>query len=246
MWLSETNIFPCDTSLINQNIISSDYNLDFASHIDAKGFPALDYLFSIQRLDMNDQLFLNYVDVLISRLISQSNTVKNEWEAYSQTFVSDDGNGRSSSISILLNSMIQYWEVNLRNGKLGIPIGEKSSEVLPEKVESYYQNLSGILLTESIKAYKEFYKLDVGVGLEEYVLAIGNNYSNGELNNNILKQFTIIESNLSEQAIDKMIGQSEAQLQQLYNDIQKMIVYLKVDLPSAMSILITYQDNDGD
>ncbi|MFT7011704.1 MAG: hypothetical protein ACJAWR_001727, partial [Flavobacteriales bacterium] len=29
-------------------------------------------------------------------------------------------------------------------------------------------------------------------------------------------------------------------------ELQKIIVLLKVDLSSALSILITYQDNDGD
>jgi hypothetical protein len=31
-----------------------------------------------------------------------------------------------------------------------------------------------------------------------------------------------------------------------YNEVRNMVVYLKTDMPSALGILITYQDNDGD
>src|SRR5687768_5397685 len=39
------NVFPTDTNQINANIKSGSYNLSSVSNLDAKGFPALDYLF---------------------------------------------------------------------------------------------------------------------------------------------------------------------------------------------------------
>jgi hypothetical protein len=42
------------------------------------------------------------------------------------------------------------------------------------------------------------------------------------------------------------VNTEQSKVQDLYNEMQKMVVLLKVDLSSALSILITYQDNDGD
>ena len=33
---------------------------------------------------------------------------------------------------------------------------------------------------------------------------------------------------------------------QLYTDLQQLVVYLKVDMTSSLGILISYQDTDGD
>ena len=41
---SQTNIYPTDTTDINDNIASGSYNLDIQGNFDAKGFQAIDYL----------------------------------------------------------------------------------------------------------------------------------------------------------------------------------------------------------
>ena len=42
------------------------------------------------------------------------------------------------------------------------------------------------------------------------------------------------------------IQSKNSELNETYSEIQKLIVYWKVDMPSRLGVLITYQDNDGD
>ena len=39
---------------------------------------------------------------------------------------------------------------------------------------------------------------------------------------------------------------NQTQVEAAYAELQKLIVLFKVDMPSRLGVLITYQDNDGD
>ncbi|MEM9022133.1 MAG: hypothetical protein AAGB22_00230, partial [Bacteroidota bacterium] len=42
------------------------------------------------------------------------------------------------------------------------------------------------------------------------------------------------------------IESSQGTVEQVYQEMQQLVVLFKVDMPSQLGILITYQDNDGD
>ena len=42
------------------------------------------------------------------------------------------------------------------------------------------------------------------------------------------------------------VDQYKTEVDAAYLEIQKNVIMLKTDMPSAMGVLITYQDNDGD
>ena len=44
LMVSQTNTFPVDTTLIDSSINDGNWNFDYTSYYDAKGFQALDYL----------------------------------------------------------------------------------------------------------------------------------------------------------------------------------------------------------
>ena len=59
--------------------------------------------------------------------------------------------------------------------------------------------------------------------------------------NLLSNQYELIQLYLSEN-----IENESAALNELYNEILKQTVSLKTDMPSAIGVLISYQDNDGD
>jgi predicted lipoprotein len=57
----------------------------------------------------------------------------------------------------------------------------------------------------------------------------------------ILEELNNINGPLSEEIIN-----NKSQITQTYQELQQLVPYMKVDMTSALGVLITYQDNDGD
>ena len=66
------------------------------------------------------------------------------------------------------------------------------------------------------------------------------NTINSQIDLIIYKQSQLIGP-LSQDVVSNKPG-----VQAVYDEMQKLIVSLKVEMPSALSVLITYQDSDGD
>ena len=245
----EFNIYPCDTNQIFSNIESGNWNLDAGANLSAKGLPALDFLFSKTDPEMSES-FIQYIDDLIIRMENISESNLNDWQSsYRSTFISNSSNDRSSSFSLLINTLNKYYERDLRDGKLGIPLGVRSlGEAQPERIEAKYSGFSDELLSTSITAYELLYTNGDKLGIDDYIIAIGDNYMNGELDQKIKSQFASIrnEMNSLNNSIDILVIENSQEMNSLYTEIQKMIPLMKVDIPSATGVLITYQDNDGD
>ena len=57
----------------------------------------------------------------------------------------------------------------------------------------------------------------------------------------ILEELNNINGPLSEEIINNKLH-----ITQTYQELQQLVPYMKVDMTSALGVLITYQDNDGD
>jgi uncharacterized protein len=87
-----------------------------------------------------------------------------------------------------------------------------------------------------------------GKGFDDYLLAINAAYNGGSLDQAIKNQFQSIQQKLdalTEPLSDNIINDA-GKVNLAYIEIQKMVVLLKADLPSALGVVITYQDGDGD
>lgn len=267
---SAVNTFPTDIEKINANITSGTYNLEIADNIDARGLPALDYLlFGIAateaetvELYTSDALAENrlaYLQAITTDLKINMLTVINEWKAtgsYLATFENAAGTDVGSSLGQLVNQLNQDFEF-LKNVQIGIPLGKKTlGEALPEKVEAFYKNdISVDLAIEHLQAIEDVYfgttheGID-SIGLDDYLTELGTQHqsSGGLLATAIADQFTAAKNALSvvPSPLSEAVTTHPAVVETAYNELQKMVVLLKTDLPSALGVLITYNDNDGD
>lgn len=247
---TNANTYPTDTASIESKIVQNETQMDQLSMSDKKGFPALDYLLN----HTSDSLILaelnnnrsNYLSAVVQDLKTKINTVYGEWSGnYQSTFNSNTGTDVGSSSGQLINALNQHYERNFRDGKIGIPIGVRSSGIpRPEDSEALYGGYSIELAVANFEAMKNFYKGKDGLGLDDYLKSAGA----ADLDQTIQNQMVSIDSRLNalNDPLPTEIQTNDQALRDCYQEIQKLIVYLKVDMPSRLGVLITYQDNDGD
>jgi predicted lipoprotein len=253
------NIFPVDTQQINQNISSGSYVLGSASNISAIGLPAMDYLLNRGNSETQSLNYFTTVDSanrkkylidLANQLITSLNPVANQWaNSYASTFINSDGTSQGSSVSNMINALNLDFEKYIRDGKVGIPLGIRSlGTPLPEKSEGFFGRLSTNLLRESISQLQSYFNGGSGIGLDDYLNHLEAMHGSELLASKINNQFSAIiqKIDLVTSPIGTAVTSNKPAVQEIYNEMQKMVVLLKVDLSSALSVLITYQDNDGD
>ena len=262
------NTFPCDTTQINANINSGVYDLASVSNIDAKGFPALDFLLYGISLNNNYILSLyttsptaanakNYLTALVNEIKTKTDALNIAWSTtggnYISTFKNSTGSDVGSSIGMLVNQLNFDFEI-LKNARIGIPLGKKSLGIpLPEKSEAFYSQQSLMLVMEHIQNVENIYlgrsrSNSDGLGLDDYLAHINAMHGSGSLNDAIKNKFISAKAKLL--AIPGPLSQavitSPTIVDDAYAELQQLVVLLKVDMPSSLGVLITYVDSDGD
>lgn len=255
---SNLNTFPTDTTGIKNNITSGTYNLNTAANIDAKGLPAIDYLLfasddASTLTAFQDQNSMDYLGALITDITTKVTQVHNTWNNdYTSTFVAADGVDVGSSLSEVLNQMNYQLEL-IKNAKIGIPLGKRSlDQALPDKVEAYYSGISSELAALNLDAIQRLYKGEMPNGnynsFHAYLQAIDAQYNGGSLASAIESQLSITATAIDglPATLSDAVVNNTTPINAAYVEVQKTVVLLKSDMPSALGVLITYQDNDGD
>ena len=263
------NIYPASVSGINDNILSGTANLEVPASYPQQGFPALDYLINGLGATDNDILAfytsasdasprIAYLQKLITQLNYKFNQVYSIWiGSYRNEFVSKTSMDMSSSTSLMVNAYVLNYERYIRSGKFGIPGGVMTGTAFPEKVESFYmKDLSLILAETAHQASIDFFngksvKTGVeGPSLKTYLNSLDakDGPTGASLTQTINDQFALAEAKLDllNDNLYQEIQTNNPAVVDVYNAMQGAVRMLKVDMTSAMSITITYTDNDGD
>ena len=255
---NELNTFPSDSVLIEQNIASGQYVLGSISNLDAQGFPAIEYLLWSANNDAdilnaltNDNNRRDYLTALSARCQEIASTVSDEWTAYSTMYIQQDGTDVGSSLGMVINSLNLDFEKFIRDGKVGIPLGIRSlGNPLPGHVEAPYSGNSKALLTAGLEGLLQLIEGNEGssYSLSTYMNHVGAQHSGTELSgvirshiNDLINQVDAID-----RPLEAWLVEEAGAADQLYTDLQQLVVYLKVDMTSSLGILISYQDTDGD
>lgn len=252
---ANTNTYPTDTAEVNQKMKENDLSLEGASLLDAKGFPAADYLLFGGGLGPNFE-GLPYLKTVVEELANNSSAVAEKWNTYAATFKEGTGTDVGSSLGMVVNAMNLHLERYHREGKIGIPNGERSfsGEPLPGHVEGTYEGSHSLAYAEANLRMVEALYLgnsangEGGTGLDDNLNFIDAKHGQQALDQAIKDQFKkcfTAYGALSIPLNEAVVTESD-KVTALYTEIQKLVVLLKTDLPSSLGILITYQDNDGD
>lgn len=249
------NTYPTDTSKILGNIQSGSYDLNAATNIDARGLPALDFLLFGRASELlTDATFRAYVDSAVTDILAQAAFITAEWSSYRNTFVNASGTDIGSSLGQMVNSVVFDYE-KIKNAKVGFPAGKKSLGLtFPYACEAYYSDYSNALILENLRSIRDFIKgtgYDSGVdgsSIEDYLQALDAKTLGRDLDLAIFEQFMKAEQavNAIPSTLSIAVDQNKNEVDTAYLEIQKNVILLKNDMPSAMGVLITFQDNDGD
>jgi predicted lipoprotein len=266
------NIYPADANGISVNIADPNVNLDFPSEYARQGFPALDYLLngvgpddtailSYYTTDADASKRVAYLKRITSRMNSLLTNVISEWNGmYKDTFISKTGLDIGSSFGVVVNAYVLYYERYIRSGKFGIPSGATIASAgapHPEKVEAFYKKDISLMLAKNAHhaAVNFFNGVNVathaeGPSFKSYLDALGSkDPATGTLLSDIINnQLTTISAKLDllSPNLYQEVQTNNTAMVDVYTTMQKMVRILKVDMTSAMSVTITYTDNDGD
>lgn len=261
-----TNVFPANAAEIEENVAQGGYNLELPSTNDEQGFPALDYLINGRGTSDTEILavytdagratgYFNYMKDLTGRMTELNARVLTYWSNGGDGFSSNSGSSATSSVNKLVNDYLFYYEKSLRAGKVGIPAGVFSGSPLSQNVEAFYQqDLSKTLLLDALGALQDFFNgkafdsNSTGTSLKSYLDFLNTIKGGEDLGTLINNQF-----NTARTAIDGLDNNFVLQIQNdnvkllaAYDELQKLVILLKVDLLQALNIQVDFIDADGD
>ncbi|MCX2742065.1 imelysin family protein [Pontibacter anaerobius] len=259
------NKYPTTTSQIENNIASGSYDLQTTANMSAIGFPALDYLLytnatdaevvALYTSDANAANRKKYLQDVSSLVKQRTAAVYNGWTSgdYAATFKNSPGTAVGSAVGNLVNGLNSDIDITKRY-KVGTPAGKYTiGNALPDKVEAYYSQNSLELLKQNIRAEKAiFMGLAAdgtnGPGLDDYLDHVKAPYQNGLLSDAIEAQFdaALAAANAIQGPLSEAVISQPAAVMKVYDELQKLIVLTKTDMPAALGVTISYNDNDGD
>ncbi|QTD38200.1 imelysin family protein [Polaribacter batillariae] len=256
------NIYPITVADIEANISTGNYDLNSVNNHDAQGFPALDYLlYGIGSTDAailekyttatNNDNYKKYVTDVLNQMSSLTQQVVADFKANKAAFVNSTSNTTTSFFNKLVNDYIFYYEKGLRANKFGIPAGQFSANPLPEKVEAFYKNnASKELALEALKAVTNLFegthynKTSKGISFKNYLKSLERT----DIGNAISSQFTKAKTAVNQlnNSFSIQIETDVTPVLKSYDELQKNVVLLKVDMLQTFNINVDYVDADGD
>ena len=259
------NIFPANTIRIENNISNLGFNLDDSVNFTSQGFTALDYLLFgialdddaiIAKFSDSSLNYNSYLAAITSKMIELTLSVKSEWEgSYRDSFIQSTDNTATSSINIMLNNFVFYFEKGYRANKFGIPAGVFSGGPLPDRIEAYNGEIySQILALEATTAIENFFNgvayndpNTTGLSIKNYLDFIETDVSD-KLSARINNQIQTAKNKIKELNTNfkQQIEENNTEMLLTYDAIQTAVVLFKVDMLQKLNISIDYADADGD
>ena len=259
------NIFPANVEKIENNISNFDFNLDDSVNFASQGFTAFDYLLFgiaqdddeiIAKYSDSSQNYDSYMVAITSKMIELTISVKSEWEgSYRDSFVESTENTATSSINIMLNDFVFYFEKGYRANKFGIPAGVFSGGPLPDRIEAYNGEIySQILALEATTAIENFFNgiaygdpNSTGLSIKNYLDFIESDVSD-KLSARINNQLQTGKNKINELNANfkNQIEDNNNEMLLTYDAIQRTVTLLKVDMLQKLNVSVDYADADGD
>jgi predicted lipoprotein len=259
----QMNIYPTNSTDIENNISSGTYDLTIPNNNDAVGFPALDYLLYgiaqtdaaiIEKYSTNTEAtkYKTYISDITDQMKSLNQEVLSDWNnSYRDTFVSSIENTASSAVNKFVNDYIFYYEKGLRANKIGIPAGIFSTTPLPEKVEGFYNkeiskelSITALNAVQDIFNGKEYNSTATGSSFSAYLTQLNK----ADLATMINNQFDVAREKIEvlDVSFYNQVITDNTKMTQAYDALQVAVVLLKVDMLQAFNISVDYVDADGD
>ncbi|MGK0386649.1 MAG: putative lipoprotein [Patiriisocius sp.] len=259
------NVYPINTQELDALVSSGSWNLELPSTLDVQGFPAIDYLLHGLGTDEATIAFFTtsneaenykvYLTGLVQTMQTLTAQVRSDWSnGFREAYIANTSSSSSGAVDQTVNAFLFYYEKALRAGKVGIPAGVFSGSPLPENVEGLHsQENSKQLLEISLGATQNFFNGTGvsgtnGASLKAYLDALNTVKNGTDLSALINTQFEAAQVEISglQANFVSQIESDNSKMLQAYDELQRNVILMKVDMLQALSIDINYVDADGD
>lgn len=256
---SSVNNFPLNVQALTSNITSGTYDFDQPDRFD-KGLPAMDYLLfglgddnaaiiDFYTNNADAASYKTYLNAVVADIKERIDATTKAWnETYRATFISNTGTAAGTSLSLLINHLNENYEL-IKREKLGIPSGVVTLGFPnPDKVEAFYSQKSAQLASIALRATKELYTGLTGLGLDDYLETVNAEKDGIALDQLIQEKLdnAIDAVNALNDPLSTTIEDDQTSVEAAYNEVTKVLVNLKTDMPSVLCVSITYIDNPSD
>lgn len=254
--------WPTNTAFIENFIATEDtITSAFINTIGSTsvGLPAMEYLIfshsgnnaiidsftTSARADVRKQYLLALAQSLQQAADVLINIWANSGDDYVTEFVSNTGNGLDGSVNIMVNQLIANTEKLLRQN-----IANALEANDPEQVEAPYAHHSLDLIHQTVLSLSNTYTSRgiSNVGFDDYLNELNAKYKGGSLDDTIKGQIATVLTKINEvpRPLSNAVVNSPAQVQELYDALRELLILIKVDMASSLSVTVTFSDNDGD
>lgn len=256
------NTYPADVAAIEANIASRDYNLELPSTYAQQGFPAADYLLygmadtdeEIIKIYQEKAGVFTYLHTVMDRMVDLTAQMEESWRSFTRDdFVNNTSSSSTGSVDKFTNDYVMYFEKILRSGKIGYPAGAFTGTPSPQNVEAYYaDDLSKELYQAALQSFYDFYlgKSEIGDGpsYSQYLIYLDSMKDGENLDDLIKAQFAKVfaESEKLDDSFRTQIATDNSVMLSNFDELQKLVVLLKLDMMQALSVSVDYVDSDGD
>ncbi|MFT4847562.1 MAG: putative lipoprotein [Sediminicola sp.] len=259
------NVYPTNTEELDGLVLSGAWDLGLPSTIDVQGFPAVDYL--LHGLGTDEEIiaffavsneadnYKAYFRDLVQTMQTLTTEVKSDWDnGFRETYISNTSSSASGAVDQTVNAFLFYYEKALRAGKVGIPAGVFSGSPLPQNVEALYsQENSKQLLENALTGTQNFFNGSGvtgtnGTSLKAYLDALNAVKNESDLSSLINAQFEMAQGKITglQTNFVAQIESDNSKMLETYDELQRNVILMKVDMLQALSIDINYVDADGD
>ncbi|MEL7248010.1 MAG: imelysin family protein [Bacteroidota bacterium] len=251
--------WPIDIEGIEEQLATSemiDENFVASRGSSVIGLSTIEYLLFnpeddtiLQKLSLDTQ-YSAYLLALGQFLSTQAKTLQADWSAYGSTFTTSDGLGLDGGQNMLANSLVFFLEESIIL-RLGKPLGQKDDGVLqPADLEAPYAEESLIQLEAGLQEWERMYLGDyagsaTNYGFEDMLVELGYEQLDQSIKEATQNCYTALQSFTNTNA-RAALTERMADLEALQEDLRALLVLIKVDLGSNLSIVVTPNDLDGD
>ena len=229
-----------------------------------RGLPAIEYLIFDTDLSaaaivegFDDSRRRDYLLALTQNLADKARELQHAWSPegrdYASRFIkADQAAGQiQGSINMLANKMFEQLETSLQM-RLGEPAGiALGTGPQPELVESPRSQHSLAQIKHGLIGMRRLFnggEGDDAPGFDDYLDFVGATAETGMLSQLIDERFTnaLAAIDAIELPLAVAVAEDADGVAALYEAMRQLLIPLRVDMKSQLSILLTFSDRDGD
>lgn len=252
--------WPTEINFIN-NFINGSATLD-ESFIESKGssskgVAAIEFLLFKTTNQLTLESFTtaanferrkSYLTALCQNLKTKSIELESRWIDYKPTFVSALHNGLDGSQDQITNAIVSLTE-KIKIYKLEKPLGTNNDNFLkPLKLEAHRSGKSLEIIRANLitleRCFKGEFNTDTNIGFDDYLIKLGRQDLATQITNDFTNCFTKLDA-LNTPLREDLFNNTQ-NIANLKDTVTNLLLHIKVDMASALSTIITFNENDGD